>query len=184
MPLFPTRPASTASFCEPPTDKLQCGPTTVLLSSSCGRSLLWLTFALPPPSHYHPVALSAMSTDHLEATAAANTEHSRRMEALGNEHEIRMAHITSQATDLPAGKEQYHLREWNLSAIDRVQSNQHMESLERASEAAARRKKEAHGEAQRELADASLQGHTASLANLRGIERSHRLKMMALEEEA
>ena len=73
---------------------------------------------------------------------------------------------------------------WNISAIDSLQSKQHREALERAEEAVARRKREAVGETQKEIAAAALQTQVDSLKNLKAIERAHRFKMMSLEEES
>jgi len=125
-----------------------------------------------------------MGAEHLDATANANAEHARRMEALGNEHEIRMAHINSAASSMvPNGAEQYRLREWNLSAIDAVQQNQNQAAIEAAEDSFSTRKRMAFGETQKAAVAAVLKTKEDHFKNLKSIERTHRYKMMELEEE-
>jgi hypothetical protein len=134
--------------------------------------------------HLHPAELSGMNAEHIDATTFAQREHQRRMEILGVEHEIEMAHITSQAKQtVPAGRNQHHLREWNLSAIDSIQAQQHADAIQRAEDAIANRKKMALGELQKEAAAAAVKTKEDSLKRLKEIERNHRLKMMELDEE-
>lgn len=133
--------------------------------------------------HYHPVTMSEMNAEHIESMTNADTEHQRRMESLGVEHEIKMAHIMSEAKNRVPILESHRLREWNLSAIDGIQAQQHQEAVQRAEDALASRKQEALGDLQKRAAAQALKTKEDHVKNMKNIEREHRIKMMELDEE-
>merc|ERR1712216_176232 len=79
--------------------------------------------------------------------------------------------------------EESRLREWNLAAVHSHHAKKHEEATQAAQDAIRARKQQAMGESQKEAVAAAFRDKEEHLASLAAIERSHRAKLMQLDEE-
>ena len=78
------------------------------------------------------------------------------MDALRREHELGMAATEAQAPALADRREANHLREWNLSALDAIKTQQNLDRLnERKAVVAARAREARTDEVPLQLVDSS-----------------------------
>eukprot|EP00658_Telonema_sp_P-2_P025223 TRINITY_DN20157_c0_g1_i1.p1 TRINITY_DN20157_c0_g1~~TRINITY_DN20157_c0_g1_i1.p1 ORF type:complete len:240 (-),score=60.48 TRINITY_DN20157_c0_g1_i1:411-1130(-) len=110
-------------------------------------------------------------------------QHRAEMDALRREHEIAMA---AQEASNPANKnknEALHLREWNLSHLDSIHTQQKLDRIHAHKSAISARSANARSDEVRRLMDKELSQSRSHLARLEQIEMDHRARMMRAAEQ-
>lgn len=132
--------------------------------------------------HKHPIDMGAAAVSHAQAMTFLNEQHKAEMDALRREHEIAM---TAQEASAPANADQretLHLREWNLSALDGIKTQQNLDWVASRKSQVAERAREVRSEEVRRRMDAELNATRKHLDNVEKVELDHRERMMRHQE--
>jgi len=132
--------------------------------------------------HKHPIDMGAAEISHSEQMTFINEQHKAEMDALHREHEIQM---TAQEEHAPANKDQretLHLREWNLSALDGIKTQQNLDWIHARKAQVNERAREHRSDEVRRRMEAETQSTRNHLDNVEKVELDHRERMMRHQE--
>eukprot|EP00656_Telonema_subtile_P007819 TRINITY_DN13671_c0_g1_i2.p1 TRINITY_DN13671_c0_g1~~TRINITY_DN13671_c0_g1_i2.p1 ORF type:complete len:317 (+),score=89.50 TRINITY_DN13671_c0_g1_i2:135-1085(+) len=133
--------------------------------------------------HKYPIEAGAAATRQSEQMNMIEEQHRAEMMALRREHEISMAAQDVSNPANAAQREALHLREWGLSAIDAIKSEQALEKINQQKAAASARAQAVRSDEARRQVDAEVGQTREHLSSMEQIELSHRERMMRAAEE-
>jgi len=132
--------------------------------------------------HKHPIDMGTAAVSHAQSMTFLNEQHKAEMDAIRREHEIVM---TGQEAHAPANADQrdtLHLREWNLSALDGIKTQQNLDWIAARKTQVADRARETRSEEVRRRMDAEVNASRSHLDNVEKVELDHRERMMRHQE--